>query len=508
MRGKIENLAQQVSKGKRDQVVKRAHDVVDFVLDKNEHSPLPGGDVAVTLLVNAIYCFAGIPIAIDDAGSSRLIFPLDQPQILYDEDSTSAISFPGDPVFEPTLVTITRNENSQLGLLTKLDRYPGYIRIEQQNAGGTKLKYNVTVTVCAEGVPVDVFPDLRLGHGLGDSVLVITPTPMAGDPPPTPLSCDEPAPALTLGARLIRAAANLLSPTPLHAVVQDTPRRGGGVSGTVSEFSPFEPVDTKLRAGGGVSGTVSEFTRMLPMSSLMAEGGVETVLPPTADCTTRPVGNPLPEECYPVVSVTTRQGTILENVPVTWQVPAGSPGTIAARSGPLGELTCGSFGSTATTATSANGNAGVCWTLGGVGFNTVVATPGVGGDAPEGVVFDNNGETSVVFEVDVTPLVVGAPVVMEVVAGSGVSAPAGTTVSPQPRVIVKDANGLPVPGVPITWDLRTGGSISATTSVTGADGTASVAWTFGTKGYQLLKAFYTGPTVVLSVYFEGNATAP
>lgn len=171
MRGKIENLAQQVSKGKRDQVVKRAHDVVDFVLDKNEHSPLHGGDVAVTLLVNAIYCFAGIPIAIDDAGSSRPIFPLDQPRILYDEDSTSAISFPGDPVFEPTLVTITRNENSQLGLLTKLDRYHGYIRIEQQNAGGTKLKYNVTVTVCAEGVPVDVFPDLRLGHGLGDSVL-------------------------------------------------------------------------------------------------------------------------------------------------------------------------------------------------------------------------------------------------------------------------------------------------------------------------------------------------
>lgn len=61
---------------------------------------------------------------------------------------------------------------------------------------------------------------------------------------------------------------------------------------------------------------------------------------------------------------------------------------------------------------------------------------------------------------------------------------------------------------PDAGTFRTGGSISATASVTGADGTASVAWTFGTKGYQLLKAFYTGPTVVLSVYFEGNATAP
>jgi hypothetical protein len=340
---------------------------------------------------------------------------------------------------------------------------------------------------------------------------------------------------------------------------------------------------------------------------MLVEGSVESVTPTVENCSARPVGNPLPEACYPLVSISTRLGTVLANVPVDWDIPSGSPGAIAARSGPLGSLVCGPFGTAAATTTSAAGNAGVCWTLGGVGLNRVIATPRAGGDAPDGVVFESDGFSSVTFDVDVTaasleifagdgqvappgsvtpiypkvrvvspsgaplagvvvdwsvelgaapsgvsPVSVvsdaggyaraawtlgegenrlraeirssggvrvsfvatgastpGTPASISVVEGDGVVAGAGQLVSPAPRVILTDANGVPLPGVTIKWlVLGGGGSTAMTTSVTGSDGTAANDWTYGTEGNQKLIAYYDVGGLYMYVYLKGTAVAP
>ena len=83
----------------------------------------------------------------------------------------------------------------------------------------------------------------------------------------------------------------------------------------------------------------------------------------------------------------TFQGTLLQNVPLSWAIGLG--GGVIAPEVTLSH-TCGAtFGSTAATTTDVNANASVCWTLGATpGTNTVVATPAPGGDAPVGVFFN------------------------------------------------------------------------------------------------------------------------
>ena len=82
----------------------------------------------------------------------------------------------------------------------------------------------------------------------------------------------------------------------------------------------------------------------------------------------------------------TFQGTLLQNVPLSWAIGLG--GGVIAPEVTLAH-TCGTFGSTAATTTDVNANASVCWTLGATpGTNTVVATPAPGGDAPLGVFFN------------------------------------------------------------------------------------------------------------------------
>lgn len=477
VRGKIENMVHQYENGALVTMVERAHDIADFTLTKNAESPLPGGDDAVAAMINSVYCFAGVPITVSDPNNSALIFPLDEPQVLYNEDSTSAISFPSDPVFEPSLVTITKMPTSQLDLLTKLDRYPGFIEITQQNAGGTKLKFTVTISVCAENVPEEVFPDLRLGHGVGDTTFVITPQPTAGDPTPAPLTCDEPAPALALGARLFRAAASLLSPDPLHAAALAA--RGGGVSGTASEFSPFEPVDTKLRSGGGVSGTASEFIRMTPMASLMAEGGVESLVA-SSTCAAIPVGSTLPADCLPTVTIETRNGTKLVNVPVDWNIPALSGGMIAAADGTADEYTCGTYARSVNDVTSTAGTSTVCWRVDTVGTYTTVARPRIGGDAPAGVTFfDDNGADSVLFTLDVQDVLIA------IASPNPVSAAPGATLTPRVRVTLED--GTPAAGVTVHWTAlaNSDASVAPTSTLTDADGYTWTQWTIGTGNNEL-----------------------
>ena len=65
------------------------------------------------------------------------------------------------------------------------------------------------------------------------------------------------------------------------------------------------------------------------------------------------------------------------------------------------------------------------------------------------------------------------------ISGDSQSAPVGTTLS-QPLVVeVQDAFGNPVPGVTVAWSADDGGSVSAATTVTAADGRTSVQRTLG-----------------------------
>jgi adhesin/invasin len=66
-------------------------------------------------------------------------------------------------------------------------------------------------------------------------------------------------------------------------------------------------------------------------------------------------------------------------------------------------------------------------------------------------------------------------------AGDGQSATVGTAVSTPPAVVVRDAGGTPVAGVPVTFAVASGGgSVNDAVATTGADGVATVGrWTLG-----------------------------
>jgi adhesin/invasin len=76
---------------------------------------------------------------------------------------------------------------------------------------------------------------------------------------------------------------------------------------------------------------------------------------------------------------------------------------------------------------------------------------------------------------------VGAPALVAASAGDGQSATVGTAVTIPPAVVVRDAGGTPVAGVPVTFAVASGGgSVKDASATTGADGVAAVGrWTLG-----------------------------
>jgi adhesin/invasin len=103
--------------------------------------------------------------------------------------------------------------------------------------------------------------------------------------------------------------------------------------------------------------------------------------------------------------------------------------------------------------------------------------------------------------------VAGLPTSMVAVSLTTQSATAGAEVADPPSVIVRDAAGVPVPGVPVTFTVTAGGgSVAGSPVSTNANGIATVAsWTLGTAvGANTLTATATGlPTVT----FNATGTA-
>jgi len=373
MAERLGGLGNEVRGRRRDRVQARAHAIVEWLLARQRAGTFRGTDAQLAALINAIYCFAGIDLSIGSASNTELILPSDQPQTVTTTNGEAGVQLPANPVTEPTLLTVTQLPDTfgNAGLLdTKLDQYPGFLMITAQSEGNTPLAKPVVVGVCASGViPQEVRDRLRLGHGKSTGFEIAQPGNADF------LNCPNQV-ADAGAAPLWKRLASAMLPQQLHAAAMFA---GGGVGGTVTEFSPFAPVDPELSFGGGVGGTVTEFTRSkMSMPSLTSPAASALgICSPIEGAT----GSPLRDECRPYVQLTTRLGTPFIGVPVTWSVTAGGGG-VAPNPG-----SCGTLGASAVSSTGVTGRTGICWTLGSVGANQVTATPSLGGDAVAGVTF-------------------------------------------------------------------------------------------------------------------------
>jgi adhesin/invasin len=104
----------------------------------------------------------------------------------------------------------------------------------------------------------------------------------------------------------------------------------------------------------------------------------------------------------------------------------------------------------------------------------------------------------------------GAPASIELVAGDDQTAAAGQPVPIAPSVRVRDAEGTPLPGIPVTFTVTKGeGTVVGETPVTDADGVAAVnQWTLGhTVGENELSAEVSGQSLSGSpVVFSASST--
>lgn len=342
-------------------------------------------------LIDAILCYAGLTT------DTFLVFPSDQPQEIVTSNGQAGIQLQANPVTEPTLITVTLLTAADSGVLdTKLDKYPGFIEIQQLSGTGNSLApgTQVIVAVCPSAtIPADVRSRLRLGHQSAIHGFEITPEADASF-----LNCSGIASIESKLPGWVGRLASLVLPKPLYARM----RFSGGVGGTATEFSPFGPVDTQVDFSGGVGGTATEFQRAPEPSvpgknapeaarksapRLMSSTESAVAFQNAVICDEATVGSAIPADCRPLITLKTHNGTILQNVPVSWAIGLGG-GQVAADNAVGSASDCGVFGTTASTTTNVNGRVRACWTLGAeAGSNTLIATPQTGGDVPAGTTF-------------------------------------------------------------------------------------------------------------------------
>jgi adhesin/invasin len=105
---------------------------------------------------------------------------------------------------------------------------------------------------------------------------------------------------------------------------------------------------------------------------------------------------------------------------------------------------------------------------------------------------------------------VGAPASLEATAGNEQVATVATAVAIRPAVVVRDQDGNPLGGIPVTFKVTAGGgSLAGANPVTDADGVATVGgWTLGQKvGINTLEATLSGLDVSGSpVLFSATAS--
>ena len=101
------------------------------------------------------------------------------------------------------------------------------------------------------------------------------------------------------------------------------------------------------------------------------------------------------------------------------------------------------------------------------------------------------------------------PAALDIVAGNGERAAAGTAVPDPPTVVVRDAAGTGLSGIPVTFTVTAGGGTAAPTTVTsGPNGQAApTSWILGSAvGNNTLKAS-VGSAPALAAVFDAEAIA-
>jgi hypothetical protein len=402
--GKFDNIQHHITIGNIATAKDHTWNLVDFILEKHAQGSLvaPAADVAA--VVNELFCFVGITVSIGGPDNSFVVLPTDGPQTLVTNDGFAGTDLPGAVVTEPTLIEITRIDETAFPvgdgpLTTNLDQYPLYYTFLQSNDGNTGFTQSVVVGVCpATGIDPAVLARLRLGHNATAGFEITPPAPADF------LVCDAapPLPA-SMAMRALRWATDLAASVLLPEKLQASAFVVGGVGGSASDFSPFGPVDPKLTAVGGVGGSASEFA---------PPAQVTTLCPPVE----APIGADLPPACRPEVEIVTFLGTKLQSVPVAFTVLSG--GGQVAEETPTG---CLLYGGSAVVPTGTNGKARACWKLGLTpGTNTAEGRPGPGGDAVAGVTFSPpafvftataNPPTQLGFLTEPSQALVGVPLI-------------------------------------------------------------------------------------------------
>jgi adhesin/invasin len=230
------------------------------------------------------------------------------------------------------------------------------------------------------------------------------------------------------------------------------------------------------------------------LRSLLLLGAVATALYCSGSHPDGPPEAPAAIALYDGDGQTAEAGTVVPLVPRV-RVTSSSGAPVAGAT----VLFAVKSGAGAVTGASAQSNADgvagpVRWTLGpGAGTQQLAATV--------------TGLASVTFTATATA---GAPASVTINAGNNQSATAGSAVAAAPSVIVRDANGNPVPGVTVSFAVASGGgSLTGAAPVTGANGIATVGnWTLGTTaGTNTLTATVSGLAPV-TFTATGAAGAP
>ncbi len=152
----------------------------------------------------------------------------------------------------------------------------------------------------------------------------------------------------------------------------------------------------------------------------------------------------------------------------------------------------------------ANGVARVgSWTLGNSGANNVLsATLASAAGSP------------VLFTATAQPIVSAPPpappAAISIFAGDGQFAPPGAAVAIRPAAKVTDAGGKPVPGITVTFSIRSGaGTITGTQAVSDSAGIATIgSWTLGSGGGNSLFATLAGVSGSPLIFVATATTAP
>ncbi|HEY0997147.1 MAG TPA: Ig-like domain-containing protein [Gemmatimonadaceae bacterium] len=479
-RGGVDNLIQLVNRRQLAEAQAKALQLGDAVLAAYRDHQTTGSEGDVLALVNAVFCYAGLPMSAQDADNAFVVYPSDTTQTVVASDDLAGIKFEEGSVTEPTLVTIYKIDPTpftQPGsgpLETKLDQYPGFYDFVKQSATNAPLAQPVIVAVCVTTTGLDpaVANRLRLGHqkSAGPSNFEITPP---VDPSKLDfLSCPDPTLVASRLPGWMDDLAQLVLP---RAAFASAAFLSGGVGGTAGELSPFAPVDILLSASGGVGGTAGELRPLSPIEQVNGRwrAPVSNAAGAELTCTDEVhVGDEVPAGCRPAITVQTRLGTLLANVPVSFVVQRGG-GTVAPD---IAVPDCGTFASTAVTPTGHDGTARACWRVGSAqDTNVVTANPSAGGDAPFGVNFFMTGGT---FRV-----VARAPSQVEITPATASTSVGSTQAF---SAVVKDATGFPLNNAQVTWSISDplvaslSPSTGTTTTATGiAPGTVTITATLG-----------------------------